>query len=68
MEELDKKIIHLLFTDDKTDPHTQSLSFGQYIEYFNAQDFNRLGGEKYIIFTDKELCRTVLSHFQGDKE
>tara|TARA_B100000900_G_C20361547_1_gene626563 strand:+ start:87 stop:326 length:240 start_codon:yes stop_codon:yes gene_type:complete len=63
MEELNKKIIYLLFTDDKTDPHMQSISFGQYIEYFNAKNFDRLGGESYIIFTDKELCRTVLSHF-----
>ena len=47
--------LYLLFTDDPNDPHMQSISLGQYIEYHNLSDFSRLGGHSFIIFTDKEL-------------
>ena len=57
--------LHLLFTDDPHDPHMQTISLGQYIEYHNLSDFSRLCGHSFIIFTDKELCRTVLQHFGG---
>lgn len=57
--------LYLLFTDDPNDPHMQSISLGQYIEYHNLSDFSRLGGHSFIIFTDKELCRSTLQHFGG---
>ena len=43
----------------------QGISLGQFIEYHNTSDFSRLGGHNFIIFTDKELCRSVLQHFGG---
>jgi hypothetical protein len=57
--------LYLLFTDDPHDPHMQGISLGQFIEYHNTSDFSRLGGHNFIIFTDKELCRSVLQHFGG---
>ena len=37
----------------------------KYIQYHNSDSMYELGGEKYIIFTERELAVAVLNNFRN---
>jgi hypothetical protein len=56
---------YLLFTDDPNDPHLEHVPVSKYIQYHNADSMYELGGEKFIIFTDRDLAVSVLNKFRN---
>jgi len=61
---------YLLFTDDPNDPHLEHVPVSKYIQQHNADNMYELGGERFIIFTDRDLAVSVLNNFRdrGVKE
>jgi len=55
----------LLFTDDPNDPHLEHVLVSKFIQHHNAESMYELGGEKFIIFTDRDLAVSVLNKFRN---